>query len=119
MERDEAIRRIKKEMDGRDLFQRILSQKGHEIVEFYLGLLYGLGYDEGKRQCSHGRRVAKYDMNGNFIKIYGSVTLAAKSVKRDKGAVQKAASGKTSHCAGYKWKYVNESTSRGNMDGKG
>ena len=61
------------------------------------------GYKEGDHHCC--RRVKKYDMSGNFLEEYKSVSLAAKDVGVGYTNIVKACSGKIKSAAGFKWSY--------------
>ena len=61
------------------------------------------GYKEGDHhRC---RLVKKYDMNGNFLAEYKSITLASKDVGVDYTNIVKACRGKIKSAAGFKWSY--------------
>jgi hypothetical protein len=107
----EVEKRILNEMSERGLIERLCNQEHDKLITFYINMAYAIGYDEGRKQKTHQRKVAQYSMNGYFIKIFGSVTLAANSVGKDKSALSKAARGKLEHCGGYKWKYIEDGTS--------
>lgn len=110
MEISEAIKRIKNEMSERGLIERVSTPEKEALYDFYFGMLLGIGYDEGCRQITHRKAVAQYDMEGKFIKIYGSATLAAKKVGRHKSSICKAARGDTPYSGGFIWKYVLDGT---------
>lgn len=50
--------------------------------------------------------VAAYTDEGELIKEFESLTAAAKYFNRSKGTISAALNGKTAHCAGYVWKYL-------------
>lgn len=52
------------------------------------------------------KRVAKYDLRGNYLATYSSHTQAAKSVFGCPSAISKCAQGKRKSAYGYIWKYV-------------
>ena len=106
----EAVQRIKSEMSERGLIERICDKKQDALYDFYIGMAYSIGYKEGTKHTSHPKKVAQYDMEGKFIKIYGSLTIAANKVHRNKSAIMRACKGESEHCAGYKWKYVENGT---------
>ena len=54
------------------------------------------------------KAILQFDMDGNFIKRWNSVTNAAKCVGRSIGSVALCAQGLVRHSAGFKWKYENE-----------
>ena len=53
------------------------------------------------------KKVLQYSVNGKFIKEYGSLGEAAKSVNRTTSAITMCCKGKTKVTAGYKWEYKN------------
>lgn len=61
------------------------------------------GYKEGDHHSC--RKVKKYDMDGNFLAEYKSVSLAAKDVGVGYTNIVKACSGKIKSAAGFKWSY--------------
>ena len=52
--------------------------------------------------------VAAYTDTGELVKEFESVTEASKYVHRSKTAIVDALKGKTTHCAGYVWKYLDK-----------
>lgn len=56
-----------------------------------------------KQRC---RKVAQYDLDGNFIQEYESCTEAAKSVGTDRGAISRVCGGLANTAKGFKWRYV-------------
>jgi group I intron endonuclease len=54
------------------------------------------------------KKVAKYDINNNFIKIFNSITEAAKDTDISRTSITKVCLGKPKYktAAGYIWKYV-------------
>lgn len=53
------------------------------------------------------RKIEQYDKNGNFLKTYNSIKLAAQSINRTPGAIQSCLTGNSKTSGGYIWKYVN------------
>lgn len=51
------------------------------------------------------RKINQYDLEGNFIQSFNSLTEAAKSVNGNKGNISQVANGKYQTAYGYKWKY--------------
>ena len=49
--------------------------------------------------------VYQYDLYGNFIQSWQSMTLAADTLKVDSGNISYACTGKRKQCAGYQWRY--------------
>lgn len=107
MEFSEAIKRVKNEMSERGLIERVSTPKQEALYDFYFNMLLTIGYEEGIKQRTHYKAVAQYDMEGNFIKIFGSATLAAKRTGMHKSSICKAARGDIPYSGGYKWQYVN------------
>ncbi len=71
--------------------------------------------EEHKRKLSlikmgtiaHNRKkVAQLDMEGNLIKVWESVTHAAKALGGSTSNIGNACKGKFKHSKNYKWKYV-------------
>ena len=62
------------------------------------------GYKEGDHHCC--KKVAQYDLQGNFIVEHKSITLAAKSVGIGYTNIVKACTGKIKTAGGYKWSYL-------------
>lgn len=61
------------------------------------------GYKEGDHHCC--KKVYQYDLEGNFIASYKSVTLASKAIGINYTNIVKVCTGKTKTAGGYKWKY--------------
>lgn len=53
------------------------------------------------------RRVNQYDLNGNFIREWYSVSEAQKSINNN-GSIGECCAGKRKTCGGYIWRYANE-----------
>lgn len=52
------------------------------------------------------KKIAQLDMHDNLIKVWDSVTEAAKGVNRAIASVSLCALGMVKHSAGFKWKYI-------------
>lgn len=69
-----------------------------------------------KYNCNYGgrkngnqdkaKKVAQYDLNGDLIKIYNSMSEATNEVYVPKGGISKCCRGKLKTSGGYVWKYV-------------
>ena len=70
-----------------------------------------------KDNCNYGNRnivmarnkskkVYQYDLDGNFIKEYNSVTEAAKYTGGYKSTISACCSGKVKSACGFTWKYI-------------
>lgn len=58
------------------------------------------------------RLVNQYDMNGNYIRTFNTLTEAGKSVNAKAGDISTVCRGKQSYCKGYLWKYADEAEYR-------
>lgn len=74
-------------------------------IEEFLNYTYSIGFNHGRKQYSHGKRVAQIK-DGIIIKIYESASDAGRAVNRTKHIISKAALGKLSGAANYDWKYL-------------
>ena len=54
------------------------------------------------------KRVEQYDIEGNFIKEWGSQIKASKKLNINKGNISSCCSGKRNEAGGYVWKYKKE-----------
>ena len=59
-----------------------------------------------------GTAIASYNDEGDFIKVYSSLTEAAKSLNVGIPSISKALSGYRKHCAGYRWRYFYGNTNK-------
>jgi len=53
------------------------------------------------------KKINQYDLEGNFIQSFNSLTEAANAVHGSKGNISQVANGKYKTAYGYKWKYDN------------
>lgn len=56
--------------------------------------------------CTHRKRIAQLDWDGNFIKEFASVTDAAKEIGCLRRSIGHVLSGRDAQTHGYKWEYV-------------
>ncbi len=85
--------------------------KGYIDTETALAMAYGVGYDKGWKDRTNNKerqRAVFQIKSGRIIKKYESGAEAARSVKRNRAAIMRAAKGQSAHCAGYQWKYMDE-----------
>ena len=63
---------------------------------------------KGKVGYEHpiSKEINQYDLNGNYIKTYGSASQASKLTGICYESVKKAARGKQYTAGGFKWKYI-------------
>lgn len=104
----EVIDKVIQEMSLRGMIDRIMSKEQESSMEFYLGMVYGAGYDEGRKYQSrrNWKKIGQYDDEGNLIKVFASATIAAKAVNGHRDNITRAARGGRVRANGYKWKYV-------------
>lgn len=50
------------------------------------------------------KAILQFDLNGNFVQEFKSITEAAKAVDRNPSSIQSHLKGKTTQCGGYMWK---------------
>jgi hypothetical protein len=60
---------------------------------------------EGARD-SQKKKILQYDLQGNFIKEWESVSSASKNVNTSAGNITECCKGKHKYAYGYKWKYA-------------
>jgi hypothetical protein len=71
-------------------------------------------YDNPSRK-KYTRKVEQYDLDGNLIKTFQSISQAARSFNVTRGNICSALNGRIKTACGYTWKYVNQ-TILGNID---
>lgn len=74
-------------------------------IEEFLNYTYSIGFNHGRKQSRHGKRVAQIK-DGIIIKVYESASDAGRAVNRTKHIISKAALGKIPGAANYDWKYL-------------
>ena len=65
-----------------------------------------------ENHIARGKQVAQYDKNGDFIKLYDSITLAAQEMGCTVGAISNCCLGRTKTSMGYQWRFVEGSTTK-------
>lgn len=86
--------------------------KAEYITE--MGYLYGGGFDEGRKQASHRKLVAKMDEYGRILEVYESASEAANRNGITKFMISKVCLGKNSRAGekktgtGHIYKYIND-----------
>ena len=71
---------------------------------------YNNRYGTARERANHKlwRKVVQLDMNGNVIKVWDSLTVAAKYFGADKTSIWCACNGRQFTSCGYKWRYESE-----------
>lgn len=72
-------------------------------VEKYLKGSKNYQWDSNHKNC---KPVGKYTENGEFIKKFNSLAMAARDVNGDYSNISKVCSGKSQSAYGFKWKYI-------------
>ena len=60
---------------------------------------------EGGPACGHRRKVIQYDINGNFIALYDSITQAEKELGIKNSNITRVCQGKAYEANGFQWRY--------------
>ena len=63
-------------------------------------------YDHGTKIPPHMKRIAQYDMDGNLIKIWSSVSDVCRELKLQSSNIAKVCRGQRNHAGGFKWQYT-------------
>lgn len=69
-------------------------------------------YIKEENRIARGKEVAKYDLNNNLIKIYDTISMAAKDNNCCVGAISNCCLGRSKTSMGYRWKFVEGSTTK-------
>lgn len=86
----------------------IVTEKDEWTVYNYLMQAYAAGYNEGKVQRNHRKRIAQYDKDGDLVRVHESQRAAANFVNANISNIRRALTGRTKTCKGFKWEYVNK-----------
>ena len=62
-------------------------------------------YDTGRKAPPHQKKIGQYDMEGNLIRTWESISEAKRTVPHCKN-ITKVLSGERIQSGGYKWKYI-------------
>lgn len=79
-------------------------------------MIYTAGFDEGRKQVSHRKRVIQFNTNGDRIEVHESASSAANKIGLTKYSISKAALGKIATAGGYIWRYENDENSSRDLD---
>ena len=77
-----------------------------QLLPYYLKIMYGIGFDKGRKSYSHSKKVIQYTLNGIFVKEWDSQQDIARFFKVSKVAVYSGINGKRKIWRGYKWEHV-------------
>lgn len=80
----------------------------YNFIQQRICMAIGIGFDIGRGASYHGncKGVASIDQFGHIIKIYPTVTAAARAVGGDTSHISQVIRGKRKTCKGYSWKYT-------------
>jgi len=73
------------------------------LLEYYLNMSYAIGYDEGRKQVSHRKKIIQIK-DGVEIREWESEVIAANAFGVTKHMINKAVTGKIKHFRGFEWK---------------
>lgn len=91
-----------------ELLEQGIATKNNEWILYnYLMQAYAAGVDEGRLQYAKRVPVAQYSIEGSLLKVWDSMTVAARYYGITKHGISKVCRGKTRTAAGFRWKYVN------------
>lgn len=97
-----------------EVIEYCLPEELDEKEIYYIQLYdsYNNGYNAtkgGKSGANHpSKSVQQFDLDGNFIKEFPSMSLAAEEVGISPNILTKCCQGKTDHCGLYQWKYSDD-----------
>ena len=77
------------------------------ILDGYKNYTNEESYKRGRKACGEllGRKIKQYDLDGNYIATYSSITDAAKKFNTDTSVICSALSGKNKSAFGFQWRY--------------
>ena len=82
-----------------------LDDNGEPLLPIYTGDIYK-GKPGTTQIQKNSKKVAQYDLNGNYIKTYDTIALAARENNCDASGISKTCRGQRKYNGGYIWKYV-------------
>lgn len=100
MDQETAVNKILKIL----IHQTGIPIEKHNLLEQHLMMLYGIGFDEGRKQNAHGKPVGCF-LNDILVEPFPDITTAANKMKVHKSTISKAVIRKTK-CCSYYWKYI-------------
>ena len=90
-----------------------ISQCIRKEIEYYKDRVYvysGEPFSKPKKIIkTHGRKIAQYDLDGNFIQEFQSANQAARAIGKNSNAgrnIRSACSGSRKSAYGYRWEYL-------------
>jgi len=86
-------------------YSGLIPSELQNIIKHHLLLMYGTGFDEGRKQNSHGKPVIQ-KLHGMEVKIHSNITDAAKKMGVHKSTISKAIINKRL-CKGFEWELKN------------
>ena len=101
MNQKQAIEKAVKEM----IDEGLINPYKATGAEFYLGLLYAIGFDSGSRSRSRQKPVIQLDKHGNVIQEFESASQAARVLKLDKSNISKVCNSEYHSAGGFLFKY--------------
>ncbi len=65
------------------------------------------GGKDNSGSINQRKQIDQFDLDGNYIMTFVSVTQASKTIKRDRSSIIKCLNGETKQSGGFIWKYKN------------
>jgi hypothetical protein len=105
MEYDKAAKHLTEEIIHEF---RLPTHQCYAFIHMRICMAIGIGFDIGRSATHHGncKSVASVGRHGHIVKIYPTMTAAARDVDGDTSHIHQAIIGKRKTCKGYSWKYV-------------
>lgn len=92
--------------------KKLLDEYEKYYIKKYNSLVSGNGYNlsiGGQASNTCQKRIDQYDMNGNFIKTWNSLTEASDFYQVTKSSISSCCRGKSKSCANYIWRFCGDS----------
>lgn len=100
MEQTRAVERVLKSM----ITQQLVNQTNIAGVKSHLEMIYAVGFDKGVTVNKGGIEISQYDLKGNFIRDYDSLSQAARITGISIGDIHLVCNNKRVKAGGFKWK---------------
>lgn len=100
------------------IIEEVPNEQLNERERYYIKLFNTLspqGYNlspGGSQVCVHSKKVCKYDIKGNLLKIYPSLTIAAKENNCSITSISEVCHGRKITVKGFKWSFEGELPSK-------
>ena len=104
MEQKQAVDKIKNEIKD---FNPAISIHIIAMMDTYLNMAYGIGFDSGRHYLPHSKPVIQVDKYGNEMREFESCADAGRIMKIDRGSIYKVCAGthRKKSAGGYGWRF--------------